>query len=402
MRFATMVSESSRVAPSRVDDRPILILTTGAAPDKSPDGSRPRSALFHPFLIACDRLGFKVECRRIGAVAQDRRNDRPPGWWTPYKSALKLATRLDEYQAIVAYGSVGAALAFAAAIRPGRSAAVAVVSFSNVLPTGRVANRLRAIWYKLGLRAAAVTIFMTEAQRIQAVRRLGCPPGKADLLPVGVDTEFFCPKAGGPEPSEINRDLRNFCRNPYIVVAGDQQRNEREVLNTIESLGTRLVRLTQNTYTEAFWKSYGSDPDRDSVFCKAHLPWTDVRFAYQHASALVSLADNSWQPAGWTTVLEAMASGIPVLVRRGLITEELKRYCGPNDQLPFSVFDDLCGIEVAEAFGRLMTCRQMEPAGVAEHLKSFVESNFTIEGVSGAAADIIEHALKNRHNGVKS
>jgi glycosyltransferase involved in cell wall biosynthesis len=277
-------------------------------------------------------MGVEVSVMPLATVANDRRGGRPPGWWRPYLRLGRVIGQLSAWDVVVTWGTQGAVIAAALGIKTGGPRKVVIISFSGWPRAGGPLGLMRELLYQSATERTGKLVFMTKRQIREALGRVDADGKRVAHLPVGVDTRFFTPMPAGATAS-VRPELQALGSQRFVVVAGDQLRDERNMIGVLDGLSIGLVRLTQNKFIEELWGKLRGTV-RFPVLCKAHLTAQEVRYVYQRAVCLVNLVDSSWQPAGWTVMTEAMACGLPVIVNPGLTTEEMRTYVtgGP---LPF-------------------------------------------------------------------
>jgi glycosyltransferase involved in cell wall biosynthesis len=361
-----------------------VLVLTGAEPEifkkhGGQDTNAPRLPQAYPYFGALQMMGVEVSVLSLGKVAQDRKAAKPSGWWTPYLSMISMLSRFAKHDVVITNGTQGALLALAASALKWQSKKIAIISFANIRGTTRtLAEPIQRSIYRRGLHQCGKVLFMTRRQMEEAVTKIGCEQTQLAYLPVGVDTLFFAPKPAHADAC-IREELRVLEAQKYIVVAGDQLRHEDHIMQVLEGMNVGLVRLTQNKYTEEFWRRWaGSNPSSFPVFCIAHLSAQEVRYAYQHALCLLNLVDSSWQPAGWTVMTEAMACQLPVIVNRGLTTEEMRLYIKEKDTLPFLEVEQLDPLEARRCLLQLMESTEKSQE-IGFRARRFVEQHFNIE-----------------------
>jgi glycosyltransferase involved in cell wall biosynthesis len=122
----------------------------------------------------------------------------------------------------------------------------------------------------------------------------------AELVPFVVDSRFF----GFADVS---------CRKDYVVVPGDNGRNEELVAGLAEQ-GIAIRRVFRDKRIAEF---YSKRQSPGSLECYWRVPFEKLRELYQGARvvAIPLVAPN--RPAGQTSVLEAVACGAPVVISGG-------------------------------------------------------------------------------------
>jgi glycosyltransferase involved in cell wall biosynthesis len=145
----------------------------------------------------------------------------------------------------------------------------------------------------------------------RAIRRaidVGVPPANLHFLPNVVDSDHFVP-ATRPNKDEIKllavgRLVKEKRMDRFLRLVADLRRHsERQISATIVGAGPLREQLEQQVKELDFWPN--TITLKDTV--------TDMRSVYQEADILVLTSDFEGTP---NVVLEAMASGLPVVATR--------------------------------------------------------------------------------------
>ncbi len=317
-----------------------VLVVTGDDPQRfralgGGDPTLPRHELAYPYYGALLEAGCSVEVVPLSY--------RSPA------SLRRVARRLGDFDVAIGWSMEGAMLALAATpYRANRK--VVTVAYANRRPRrNRWVAAVRDLVFWAGLRVGGLTLYVTRQQADEAQADFRLLPRRTGYCQVGVDAEFFAPApahAGAP----LAPDVRRAAQSPYVVVAGDQQRDESLTAAVVRGTGLRLVRLTQEPGTQRLWeRRRAEDAGLADVFCRAGLSFAEVRYLYQRALCVLNLVDNSWQPAGLTVAKESMACGVPLIMNRGLTTRELGRHARAAGQPPFREVASLTAVEQARA-----------------------------------------------------
>ncbi len=299
------------------------------------DPSLPKHELAYPYYGALREAGCRVE------VVQARY--RNPA------SLRRAASRLAGFDVAIAWSMEGAMLALAAVpYRANRK--VVTIAYANRPPrANRLLAAMRDLVFWSGLRLGGLTLYVTREQAAEASRKFRLPAQRTGYCQVGVDAEFFAP-ADVAADAPIAPDVRAAATSPYVVVAGDQQRDEALAAKAVQGTGLRLVRLTQEPGTQRFWERHvAAGPAGPPVFCRAGLTIAEVRYLYRRAVCVLNLVDNSWQPAGLTVAKEAMACGTPLVMSSGITTRELLGFRRSFREEPFLELESLDDADRASA-----------------------------------------------------
>jgi hypothetical protein len=188
--------------------------------------------------------------------------------------------------------------------------------FASRLRIG-LTTRIAAMWAR-GL------VFMTTEQCEEARRFLG-PRVPVVKLKCGIDTRFYQTSAMLEDTPEAYQEiLAKLIRRPFFVIMGDMLRDDAALLDTLKRTGLTCVRILQDPQ-KAAWLRRESHARKlsERLFIFERANYLVVRFLLQHARAYAGFVDSTWQPAGWTTTCEALASGIAVVLYDGLASREL-------------------------------------------------------------------------------
>jgi glycosyltransferase involved in cell wall biosynthesis len=274
------------------------------------------------------QLGYCPQVFTAAQWAEYRKPEVRKDRWRLYGEFAFAMRSIRESDWVITLGAYGCALSIIASLMRRVRCRAAKVGVFAFFTGSRPCSKLLEITYKLGIRRSSINLFMIKAQLDESVSSDGCPASSAALIRIGVDTTFFAPRpnrvenrTGGDSCLDTLRELA-----PYVAVVGDQLRDEELVARVMLGSKGNLVRVTRNRFVEEFWKSYS---DRESVgnkvFCRAGMSSEFLRAVYWNAIAVLNLADASWQPAGWSVATEAMACCTPVILQRGLVSDELSR-----------------------------------------------------------------------------
>ncbi len=283
------------------------------------DSSFPKLPLAYPFFGFLKEKSFEVEVVSLSDLKKSSNNSLSSYLWI-----VNNIKYIKSFEVVVAWGSIGAILSYLLLSSKSNSKVV-TITYSNWGPEGVTwIGTLKNLFFHSGLRLSGRVAYMTKRQIGEATHGLGLSTNKVSYLPLGVDTHFFT-----TEQKEIALDenLINCPKEPYVLVAGDQLRDELKVAEIMQGINIKLIRASQSITVKKFWDNWEKkNPGKIDVYCKVKFSYPELRFLYQHALCLLNIVDNSWQPAGWTVATEAMACGTSVIMNKGLVTEEFNFY----------------------------------------------------------------------------
>ena len=143
-----------------------------------------------------------------------------------------------------------------------------------------------------------------SVQAEHLVNDLGVPASKVDVLPYGIDTEYWQMKNAAP---------RRTAR-PYVIAAGLQHRDYRTLVRAVDGLDLEVLIAAASPWSKSANQLDGQEQPPGITVESPSL--RELRDAYAGAIAVVVPVVETSFPAGTTSILEAMAMGKPVVVSR--------------------------------------------------------------------------------------
>jgi hypothetical protein len=222
--------------------------------------------------------------------------------------------------------------------------AVVMASFTWSFGRQPLSRAISAIALRLAARRAAGLVLITEEQ-CAAARRSVPRDVFIERMTWGVDTAFYRGEARWHDvPNSQREAVGRLMSAPYVVLAGDQLRQEDDALE-LARRGVRVARVLQSRATaERLRREVTTRSITDHYFVFNNVPYPAFRFLLRHAQAYAGLVDATWQPAGWTVACEALASGIPAVLYDGMAARELRRL-GAADHVSSVPHGDLDALE---------------------------------------------------------
>lgn len=349
--------------------------------------SLPKLPLSYPFYGYLKNQDIDVEIVSLNFESWEGKSK--PGFNTVfgYLKLFWLVPYILKFDSIITSGFIGSITAFILLPFCQNRKVFTLVYANESNKLKNLVSKIKNSLFLAGLKLCGGLFYMTKEQIEQACNEFNLSPNHVFHLPVGVDVAYFNDKNNN---DFISPEVLELPLKKYVVVSGDQLRNELEIANVMEGSGLKLLRLTQSVETQLFWKDWNKSKSSNlEVFCKAHLSFQEVRYAYQNALCVLNLADNSWQPAGWTVLTEGMACGVPVIMNQGLVTRELKRY-NPSPSL-VEIAQIVRKEEVQEILKKLIS----QPSYAKElgvKGREFVEKNLSIEKTGIELVKMLEKA----------
>jgi glycosyltransferase involved in cell wall biosynthesis len=268
--------------------------------------------------------------------------------------ALRLAKHSIDYDAIIAGRATGAACAFLHPVTSGRKAKLIPVWYAP-LHNGRI-QRFRhrlyedSVDYLIGVSRRQAPL-LAESARIPVERVL--------TIPMGVDTRFFTPGD-------------TTLKHKYLVSVGDEKRDDELLCKVAPLLPLPIIRVSPAPVSPSL-RSPG-------IRYEVAIPAERLLRLYREAAAALVLTMASSDVPGLTSILEAMAVGIPVIASETIATAEYVR----NGETGFIVRQS-DPTDVVQAVHSLLEGHRVDSFGRAA--RTLVEERFTIERGTSCLAD---------------
>jgi glycosyltransferase involved in cell wall biosynthesis len=253
------------------------------------------------------------------------------------------------------------------AARLRRRPAVVILSY-GLATTWRRASPARRRLLRASLASASRVLCLSSSQRADLLAATGLGEDQVDLLPLGVDEQFFAP---APQPA-----------NGYVLAVGkDLARDYATLARAAESLDlpVRLVAHPRNL------EGVRLPPNVQTTY---GLSWSDLRSAYAGAACVVLPLRRPEYPfgtegSGLTALLEAMASARPLVVTDRAIFRD---YVADGESCVAVPAEDPAAL--ASAIGRIAGDREL--AGrLGARCRELVEECFTTRLMAEHLASVI-------------
>ncbi|WP_347059038.1 glycosyltransferase [Blastococcus sp. HT6-30] len=143
-----------------------------------------------------------------------------------------------------------------------------------------------------------------SVQAEHLVNDLGVPASKVEVLPYGIDTEYW--QMEKATPRQMDR--------PYVIAAGLQHRDYRTLVRAADGLDLEVLIAAASPWSKSANQLDGEEQPPGITVESPSLG--ELRDAYAGAVAVVVPVVETSFPAGTTSILEAMAMSKPVIVSR--------------------------------------------------------------------------------------
>lgn len=156
-------------------------------------------------------------------------------------------------------------------------------------------------------------ICVASSQKKSFSMSLRIPEKRIEYVPLGIDTEFYRSERTS---SEVNS----------VLCVGDADRDEVTLVRAVRNLPVKLVRVSDEPRISEVFKKMNYGPRRsnlDKIVVLKGVSDIEIKRLYtESVIAVVPIYQNSREPAGLTSLLEAMAMGKTVIVTKGLSSED--------------------------------------------------------------------------------
>jgi glycosyltransferase involved in cell wall biosynthesis len=151
---------------------------------------------------------------------------------------------------------------------------------------------------QISLRRSAAVVLLSSGQ-VARVREMGVLPSRAQVVPMGVDSEAWVPQAVGPVPG-------------FVMSAGnDEHRDWMTLKRAMETVSARGAAVRLRVLSQR-----APDIFPEGVVQREDVSLPVIRAAYDEASIVVVATVPNLHASGITVCLEAMAMARPVIATR--------------------------------------------------------------------------------------
>ncbi|MBF9040360.1 hypothetical protein LSUCC0387_05570 [Rhodobacterales bacterium LSUCC0387] len=226
---------------------------------------------------------------------------------------------------------------------------------------------------------------MTEEQKLSAKSYL--PPWiSVEKIDFRIDASFYkyfdpvvCDQAWFDKFSEENH------HRPYMVMLGDELRIEDDAITVAKNTEMSVVRVCQymnaDTKAEILHKV-----SAQGLISKYHmmnnLSYGQLLLLLRNASGYLGLVDSTWQPAGWTSLSEALCCRLPAIVYDGLVSREMQFRGIPASAMKVIASGDVAGVCAAVSEINLSKPNGAEADQLSEFVKRELSMTPLIEDTS--------------------
>jgi len=252
-------------------------------------------------------------------------------------------------------------------------------------------SRKSVIATQVAARFARAVVVMTAEQAEMAGTALS---GKVPVifLRCGIDTAFYrVPSSFADVPENYREVVGKLLAKPYMILPGDELRFNRDALDVVTNTGIPMVRISQ--YSREDMLNMQEEIRRrgieDRFFIFERISYPFMRFLLQNAAVYAGLVNSEWQPAGWTVLCEALASGLPVVAYEGLATREMVRLGANSDFFRSVPMNDIRAFQ--EAAQSIFNKAGREE--ISKRAQSFAAEVLDFEHTAGDFVTAIERLL---------
>lgn len=234
------------------------------------------------------------------------------------------------------------------------------------------------------------TLSVSENLKKKAVAKLGLHPDTITVIPNGVDTHKF---RGNYDIGDLYEEIK-VNKNDFLLGIIGTLKSQKN-----QSVAIKAMRELKHCYKKANLLLIGDGPDRDRLKALAQQLGVDdcIRFlGYRDdipqlltildALALCSIQDHEGMS---NVILEAMASGVPVISSRSVGTEELI-----IDGSTGFLFDHSDATQLADCLQHLITSPELS-ASICDSAREKILKDHTIEVMVGRYQNYYTKMIKN-------
>ncbi len=142
--------------------------------------------------------------------------------------------------------------------------------------------------------------------------------GKPILLPIGIDLDFYYAS------KNKSKFLQKIINQKYIIMHGDEEREEDKLIKLASMLNIGIVRINQYPYKSKknlfeIAKSYFDIP---FIYNFQNIDFHNYIWLLKNSTIYAGMVNSKFQPAGWTALCEAIILGIPSIISNGITSDD--------------------------------------------------------------------------------
>jgi glycosyltransferase involved in cell wall biosynthesis len=311
--------------------------------------------------------------------------------WALTGSVLRAARSFD---LVICYSTPGTLIASALSLLPFTRPRVVLYLQAKVNPGGAPWSRWlrRRLWRRAVKHADAIVSVLFEVTA--EIRELCADRGhRVYYAPVGSDAKFFDPLQAVHRPNSA--DLRDLESGRFLLVVGDFSRDDAFLYEALADGAVPLVRVTRDPVVHGRVVELARRFGRPGDLLLMRTTFADLRWLYGNAAAVLFAGNDSWEPAGITSLTEALASGgICVAGAGGCIERELTHLGGESELLvPVLFYPPGDRNSFQEVVRRATAMSPAERASAASAGRRFLTRTCPVERAHRALWEAIQTAL---------
>ena len=142
--------------------------------------------------------------------------------------------------------------------------------------------------------------------------------GNPIFLPIGIDLGFYY-------NSKSNSNfLQKIINQKYIIMHGDEEREEDKLIKLANFLKIGIVRINQypDKSKNNLFELARSYKDIPFIYNFQNIDFHNYIWLLKNAAIYAGMVNSKFQPAGWTALCEAIILGIPSIISRGITSDD--------------------------------------------------------------------------------